>query len=261
MTDASHPTPRDLLTAFHRAMIALSADDLAELHAPDASYEFPLLAPGQQEAYRGREEIRAGFGAAWSQAPVRVTEIRDVVVHESIDPEVIIAEQVAAAVIAGTDRRFTVPFLLVLRARDGLIVHLRDYTSRTPLPDDHGAALSLELVTVPVSDVDRAKAFYVEQVGFSADHDHQVDENLRFVQLTPPGAACSIAIGTGLVDSPPGSLKGLQVVVEDADAACAALRDRGVDVTDVQEYPWGRFCFFSDPDGNGWSVQEPVRRN
>lgn len=120
--------------------------------------------------------------------------------------------------------------------------------------------LSLELVTVPVSDVDRAKAFYVDQVGFSADQDRQVHEN-RFVQLTPPGSACAIAIGTGLVDSERGSLKGLQVVVEDVQTAHAFLHDRGVGVSDIEEFPWGRFCFFSDPDGNCWSVQEPPHQS
>jgi len=115
---------------------------------------------------------------------------------------------------------------------------------------------SLELVAVPVSDVDRAKSFYVDQVGFNLDHDHQVDENIRFVQLSPPGSPCSIAIGTGVVDSEPGSVKGLQVVVDDADAAQAFLRGRGVEVSEVQEFPWGRFCYFSDPDGNSWSVQQ-----
>ena len=114
----------------------------------------------------------------------------------------------------------------------------------------------LELIAVPVSDVDRAKGFYTEQAGFNADHDHTVNENLRFVQLTPPGSACSIAIGTGVVDSEPGSVKGLQLVVEDADAARADLASRGVEVGEVQEFPWGRFVFFKDPDGNGWSVQE-----
>ena len=114
----------------------------------------------------------------------------------------------------------------------------------------------LELIAVPVSDVDRAKAFYTEQAGFNADHDHAVNENLRFVQLTPPGSACSIAIGQGVVDSAPGSVKGLQLVVESADTARAELAGRGVDVSDVQEFPWGRFVFFSDPDGNAWSVQE-----
>jgi catechol 2,3-dioxygenase-like lactoylglutathione lyase family enzyme len=114
----------------------------------------------------------------------------------------------------------------------------------------------LELITVPVSDVDRAKAFYVDRVGFNADHDHQVDENLRFVQLTPPGSACSIAIGTGLTDAAPGSVKGLQIVVDDADAAHAHLRERGVEVGDVQDLPWGRFVFFQDPDGNAWAVQQ-----
>jgi len=114
----------------------------------------------------------------------------------------------------------------------------------------------LELVAVPVSDVDRAKAFYSQQAGFNADHDHVVNENLRFVQLTPPGSACSIAIGQGVVDAEPGSVKGLQLVVESADTARAELAGRGVDVSDVQEFPWGRFVFFSDPDGNAWSVQE-----
>jgi len=117
----------------------------------------------------------------------------------------------------------------------------------------------LELVAVPVSDVDRAKAFYTEQAGFNADHDHTVNENLRFVQLTPPGSACSIAIGQGVIDAEPGSVKGLQLVVESADTARAELAGRGVDVSDVQEFPWGRFVFFSDPDGNAWSVQEIQR--
>jgi catechol 2,3-dioxygenase-like lactoylglutathione lyase family enzyme len=114
----------------------------------------------------------------------------------------------------------------------------------------------LELVAVPVSDVDRAKEFYVDKVGFNADHDHQVSDELRFVQLTPPGSACSIALGTGIVDAPPGSAKGLQLVVQDADAARAELLERGVEVGEVQDFPWGRFVFFEDPDGNGWAVQE-----
>jgi predicted enzyme related to lactoylglutathione lyase len=114
----------------------------------------------------------------------------------------------------------------------------------------------LELVAVPVSDVDRAKAFYIEQVGFNADHDHAVSDEIRFVQLTPPGSACSIAIGKGIVDTPPGSLQGLQLVVSDVRAARVELAERGVDVSEVQELPWGSFVFFSDPDGNGWSVQQ-----
>jgi catechol 2,3-dioxygenase-like lactoylglutathione lyase family enzyme len=114
----------------------------------------------------------------------------------------------------------------------------------------------LELVAVPVSDVDCAKDFYVNKVGFNADHDHQVSDELRFVQLTPPGSACSIALGTGIVEMPPGAVKGLQLVVPDADAARAELLERGVEVGEVQEFPWGRFVFFEDPDGNGWSVQE-----
>jgi catechol 2,3-dioxygenase-like lactoylglutathione lyase family enzyme len=117
----------------------------------------------------------------------------------------------------------------------------------------------LELIPVPVSDVDRAKAFYTEKLGFNADHDHRVSEELRFVQLTPPGSACSISIGTGLVDSPPGSLQGLQLVVSDIEAAHAELRERGVECGDVQDFPWGRFVFFADPDGNKWAVQQIVR--
>jgi catechol 2,3-dioxygenase-like lactoylglutathione lyase family enzyme len=118
----------------------------------------------------------------------------------------------------------------------------------------------LELVAVPVSDVDRAKAFYTEKAGFNADHDHRVSDELRFVQLTPPGSACSISIGTGIVDTPPGSVQGLQLVVSDIEAAHAELLERGVEVSDVQEFPWGSFVFFSDPDGNGWAVQQVPAR-
>ena len=114
----------------------------------------------------------------------------------------------------------------------------------------------LELVAVPVSDVDRAKAFYTERVGFNADHDHRVSDSIRFVQLTPPGSACSIAIGSGLVETPPGSAQGLQLVVADVEAARAELLERGVEVSEVQDFPWGSFVFFSDPDGNGWAVQQ-----
>jgi len=113
----------------------------------------------------------------------------------------------------------------------------------------------LELVSVPVSDVDRAKAFYTEKAGFNADHDHVVSDEIRFVQLTPPGSACSISIGKGLVDTPPGSAQGLQLVVTDVHAAHDELAGRGVDVSDVQSFPWGDFVFFKDPDGNGWAVQ------
>ena len=114
----------------------------------------------------------------------------------------------------------------------------------------------LELIAVPVSDVDRAKAFYVDQAGFNADHDHKVTDDIRFVQLTPPGSACSIAIGKGVSDAAPGSVQGLQLVVDDADAARDDLASRGVVVSDVQDFPWGRFVFFQDPDGNGWAVQQ-----
>ena len=116
----------------------------------------------------------------------------------------------------------------------------------------------LELVAVPVSDVDRAKAFYTEKVGFNEDHDHKVGDELRFVQLTPPGSACSIAMGTGITQSEPGSLRGVQLVVSDIEAARAELVERGVDVSEVQDLPGGLFVFFSDPDGNGWSVQQPL---
>ena len=114
----------------------------------------------------------------------------------------------------------------------------------------------LELVAVPVSDVDRAKAFYTERVGFVADHDHRVSDDVRFVQLTPPGSACSIAIGEGITTASPGSVEGLQLVVPDINKARTELQERGVDVSDVQEFPWGSFVWFRDPDGNGWSVQQ-----
>ena len=118
----------------------------------------------------------------------------------------------------------------------------------------------LELVAVPVSDVDRAKAFYTEKVGFNEDHDHKVSEELRFVQLTPPGSACSIALGAGISQSQPGSVQGLQLVVSDVNAAREELAERGVEVSEVQEFDWGSFVFFSDPDGNGWAVQQlPAR--
>jgi predicted enzyme related to lactoylglutathione lyase len=119
----------------------------------------------------------------------------------------------------------------------------------------------LELIAVPVTDVDRAKAFYVDQVGFNLDHDHRVSDEMRFVQLTPPGSACSIAIGTGIMETEPGSVQGLQLVVADADAARAHLLDNGIEVGEVQDFPWGRFVFFKDPDGNGWAVQEIPKRD
>jgi catechol 2,3-dioxygenase-like lactoylglutathione lyase family enzyme len=115
-------------------------------------------------------------------------------------------------------------------------------------------------VSVPVSDVDRAKAFYTDRIGFNADHDHRVTDELRFVQLTPPGSACSIALGTGITDAVPGSVRGLQLVVADVVQARAELQGRGVDVSDVQDFPWGKFVFFNDPDGNGWAVQQIPER-
>jgi catechol 2,3-dioxygenase-like lactoylglutathione lyase family enzyme len=114
----------------------------------------------------------------------------------------------------------------------------------------------LELVAVPVSDVDRAKDFYTEKAGFKVDHDHTVSDEIRFVQMTPPGSACSIAFGKGISEVAPGSAQGLQMVVDDIEAARAELNERGVETGEVQDFPWGRFVFFSDPDGNGWAVQQ-----
>ena len=114
----------------------------------------------------------------------------------------------------------------------------------------------LELVGIPVADVDRSKAFYGDTLGWPVDHDNVVSDEVRFVQVTPPGSACSIAFGLGISDMAPGSLKALQVVVTSADEALADLRGRGVDASDIDEQPWGRFVYFSDPDGNTWSVQE-----
>jgi predicted enzyme related to lactoylglutathione lyase len=114
----------------------------------------------------------------------------------------------------------------------------------------------LELVILPVSDVDRAKAFYTQQVGFNADHDQTVSADLRFVQLTPRGSGCSIAIGKGITNAAPGSVQGLQMVVSDIEIAHADLVARGAPVSDVEDLAWGRFVYFSDPDGNRWSVQQ-----
>jgi catechol 2,3-dioxygenase-like lactoylglutathione lyase family enzyme len=121
--------------------------------------------------------------------------------------------------------------------------------------------MKIELITLPVTDVDRAKAFYTDTFGFEAEHDVVVSDELRFVQLTPPGSACSIAIGKGLVDTAPGSVAGLQMVVADADAARAELAARGAEVSDVQEFDWGRFVYLADPDGNRWALQQLVPRN
>ena len=118
----------------------------------------------------------------------------------------------------------------------------------------------LELVIIPVSDVDRAKAFYTDKAGFNADHDHTVREEIRFVQLTPPGSACSIAIGKGLVEGEPGSVQGLQMVVADIEAARAELVARGAEVSEINDLAWGRFVFFADPDGNKWAVQQLLPR-
>lgn len=134
------------------------------------------------------------------------------------------------------------------------------YDSMTAEGDVPPMDWKLELVSVPVSDVDRAKAFYTDRIGFSADHDHRVTDEIRFVQLTPPGSACSIALGTGITDAAPGSVRGLQLVVPDVVRARAELEGRGVDVSDVQDYPWGKFVFFNDPDGNGWAVQQIPER-
>ena len=116
----------------------------------------------------------------------------------------------------------------------------------------------IELIAIPVTDVDRAKAFYTDQAGFNADHDHTVSDEMRFVQLTPPGSACSIALGKGITEAEPGSVQGMQMVVPDIQVAHDELAERGTQVSEVQEFPWGKFVFFTDPDGNGWAVQELV---
>jgi catechol 2,3-dioxygenase-like lactoylglutathione lyase family enzyme len=121
--------------------------------------------------------------------------------------------------------------------------------------------MRIELIQIPVSDIDEAKSFYVEKVGCNADHDHQVNESLRFVQLTPPGSNCSIALTSGVHQMTPGSIQGLQMVVDDAEASRKELADRGVEVSDVEVLPWGNFVFFNDPDGNGWALQAIPKRD
>jgi catechol 2,3-dioxygenase-like lactoylglutathione lyase family enzyme len=121
--------------------------------------------------------------------------------------------------------------------------------------------MKLELVPIPVTDVDRAKAFYVDKIGFIADHDQVVHEGLRFVQLTPPGSACSIVMGVGITTMKPGSVKSYQMVIEDARKTHDELAKRGVNVSDVDVQPWGSFVNFEDPDGNGWSLQELPKRD
>ena len=116
--------------------------------------------------------------------------------------------------------------------------------------------MKLELVAIPVADVDRAKAFYTDKAGFNADHDYTVSDEIRFVQLTPPGSGCSIAIGKGLTEAAPGSVTGMQLVVTDIEAARKEFVDRGTEVSEIQDFPWGRFIFFADPDGNKWAVQQ-----
>jgi catechol 2,3-dioxygenase-like lactoylglutathione lyase family enzyme len=118
----------------------------------------------------------------------------------------------------------------------------------------------LELVAVPVSDADAAKAFYTEKLGFNADHDHRVTDDLRFIQLTPPGSACSITLGVGITTSPPGSLQGMQLVVDDIEQAHRELSDRGVEISEIQDFDWGRFIFLQDPDGNAWAIQQIPQR-
>jgi len=116
--------------------------------------------------------------------------------------------------------------------------------------------MKLELIPVPVTDVDRAKAFYTEKIGFHADFDQQVREDLRFVQLTPPGSACSIVIGVGITTMQPGSLEGLLMVVPDVKAVREELVKRGVDISEIDVQDWGSFAYFRDPDGNRWSLQQ-----
>ena len=119
----------------------------------------------------------------------------------------------------------------------------------------------IELIILPVTDVDRARDFYANQIGFHLDHDHVVSDEMRFVQLTPPGSGCSIAIGKGLTDAEPGSVQGLQIVVDDIEAARAQLLENGVEIGPVDIQPWGHFLYFADPDGNRWNIQYIPYRN
>ena len=120
--------------------------------------------------------------------------------------------------------------------------------------------MKLELVPIPVTDVDRAKSFYVDDVGFVADHDHQFSDEIRFVQLTPPGSACSIVIGTGITKAPPASAEGILLKVDDIEAARAELLDRGVEISEIEDMDWGaRHAYFQDPDGNSWQLQQVTR--
>jgi catechol 2,3-dioxygenase-like lactoylglutathione lyase family enzyme len=121
--------------------------------------------------------------------------------------------------------------------------------------------MKFELIAVPVSDVDRAKAFYTDKIGFNADHDNTVSDEIRFVQLTPPGSAFSIAIGRGIVEGEPGSVRGLNMVVDDVEAARAELVERGVEASEIQDFDWGRFIYFEDPDGNKWGLQQEPQRH
>src|SRR5690348_6841042 len=160
--------------------------------------------------------------------------------------------QAAGALAGGRFRRHFLRRVLTRRPAPGLS------GPRCTLPD---MDWKIEVVAIPVTDVDRAKAFYTEQVGFNADHDYQVTDDLRFVQLTPPGSACSVVMGTGVTKMPPGSQKGVQVVVADVEAARQELLAHGVQASDVDVQPWGSFVAFSDPDGNTWALQQvPARR-
>src|SRR5690349_4101648 len=145
--------------------------------------------------------------------------------------------------------RFCPPFRVYLKQKNRQSQRKRKSNMTT-------MQMKLELVAVPVTDVDRAKAFYTEQIGFNADHDYQVRDDLRFVQLTPPGSACSIVIGVGITDMQPGSVKGLQMVVSDVKEVRDELVKRGVEVSEIEVMPWGSFVYFSDPDGNRWSLQQ-----
>ena len=156
--------------------------------------------------------------------------------------------------IRWNEGRFCPRSRLYLKQKNGQIQRKRKATMNDTM------LMKLELVLVPVSDVDRAKAFYTEKIGFHADHDHQVREDLRFVQLTPPGSACSIVIGEGITEMAPGSQKGLQMVVEDAKALREELVKRGVEASEIDVQPWGTFVYFNDPDGNKWSLQELPKR-
>ena len=226
--------------------------------------EFKKMAHGIRQDYAA---VKAAFASEWSNGQVEAqvnwrTASKTHRVREGqlrLDPgfafsvesrgPLILTDSLLFEYIRWKEGRFYPASSIYLKQKNSQAHRKRKVTMTT-------MQMKLELVAVPVSDVDRAKAFYTEQIGFHADHDYQVRDDLRFVQLTPPGSACSIVIGVGITDMPPGSQKGLQMVVADVKAVRDELVKRGVAVSEIDEQPWGSFVYFSDPDGNRWSLQQ-----